>query len=156
MCPSHFIAPCLSSFLLSNISHTEAVILYFCYSALCTLHSALTILACPHSLTHSLSFTHSTLAMHGPLFLPLLLFLALLPEAAAQITTTPRDQPRQLHLRGIEACCQYQDDPSRLLQCANSSSYRNMDAVLRDMYGQGGPTLGECYCMLYSLISATS
>lgn len=139
-----------------------SVVEYFAYRScnslflLATLHSALTILACPHSLTHSLLFTHSTLAMHVPLFLPLLLFLALLPEVAAQITTTPRDQPRQLHLRGIEACCQYQDDPSRLLQCANSSSYRNMDAVLRDMYGQGGPTLGECYCMLYSLISATS
>ena len=68
--------------------------------------------------------------------------LSLCVLITGQITTSPRDQPKTLHLHGIENCCQYQDDPLKLLDCSNHSSYRNLHTVIRNLRANGGPTLG--------------
>ena len=62
--------------------------------------------------------------------------------ASAQITTTIRRQPKDLHLLGVEKCCEFVDDAVALMKCVNTSAYRNMERIYDSIRSHGGPTLG--------------
>lgn len=60
----------------------------------------------------------------------------------SQIIRRPRPQPSPLKLQNIQNCCEYLDNPTLLIKCANESSYLNMNNVISSIEDYGGPTLG--------------